>query len=319
MTIQSANAQDHVMKVNSRADTNVSRHPSQLGFLLLAALSICCFGASPVAFSQQDGNDRVIAGSHERAAVTSRAPEALRQLDTSLIALTNRVSPAVVQIMVDGYGPSYEQRIHNSVSDATHQRAIGSGVIVDSAGYILTNAHVVEGAQRIRVALPQPAGASLLEMSAVGKRKVLDATLIGIHKESDLALLKVAAQGLPAARCQGPKMNRFQRKILNRSQNIRTSANGQADNSTIAELLARRWTETRPYFTHRTPLFAWMMLGLSASAFLAACATVQVASDYEGAGLQGYRTAGRAHQQGRERSTCQIPTSLRPECLALLP
>jgi serine protease Do len=186
------------MKVNSRADTNVSRHPSQLGFLLLAALSICCFGASPVAFCQQDGNDRVIAGSHERAAVTSRAPEALRQLDTSLIALTNRVSPAVVQIMVDGYGPSYEQRIHNSVSDATHQRAIGSGVIVDSAGYILTNAHVVEGAQRIRVALPQPAGASLLEMSAVGKRKVLDATLIGIHKESDLALLKVAAQGLPA-------------------------------------------------------------------------------------------------------------------------
>jgi hypothetical protein len=123
----------------------------------------------------------------------------------------------------------------------------------------------------------------------------------------------------PGRRCQGPKMNRFQRKLLNRSQNIRTSANGQADNSTIAELLARRWTETRPYFTHRTPLFAWMMLGLSASAFLAACATVQVASDYEGAGLQGYRTAGRAHQQGRERSTCQIPTSVRPECLALLP
>jgi serine protease Do len=35
-------------------------------------------------------------------------------------------------------------------------------------------------------------------MSAVGKRKVLDATLIGVHKESDIALLKVAAQNLPA-------------------------------------------------------------------------------------------------------------------------
>ena len=186
------------MKVDSRACTNVSRHPLQPGFLLLAAVSICCFCASPVAFSQQqDRDDRVIAGSHERA-VTSRAPEALRQLDTSLVALTNRVSSAVVQIMVDGYGPSYEQRIRNNVSDVAHQRTIGSGVIVDSDGYILTNAHVVEGAQRIRVALPQPTAASLLEMSAVGKRKVLDATLIGIHKESDLALLKVAAHGLPA-------------------------------------------------------------------------------------------------------------------------
>jgi len=52
-----------------------ARGPSQPGFLLLVALSICFFWASPVAFSQQDGNDRVIAGSHERAAVTSRAPE----------------------------------------------------------------------------------------------------------------------------------------------------------------------------------------------------------------------------------------------------
>ncbi|MBV8803826.1 MAG: trypsin-like peptidase domain-containing protein [Sinobacteraceae bacterium] len=100
--------------------------------------------------------------------------------------------------MVDGYGPSYEERIRNNVSSVAHQRTIGSGVIVDSEGYILTNAHVVEGAQRIRVVLPQPTAPSLLEMSALGKRKVLDATLIGAHKESDLALLKVVAHGLPA-------------------------------------------------------------------------------------------------------------------------
>jgi serine protease Do len=124
--------------------------------------------------------------------------QALRQLDTSFVALTNRVSPAVVQIMVDGYGPSFEERIRNNVSDVAHQRTIGSGVIVDSEGYILTNAHVVDGAQRIRVALPQPNGTSPLEMAALGKRKILDATLIGIHKESDLALLKVEAHALPA-------------------------------------------------------------------------------------------------------------------------
>lgn len=66
---------------------------------------------------------------------------------------------------------------------------------------------MVEGVQRIRIALPQPAGASLLEMAAIGKRKVLEATLIGTHKESDLALLKVEAHGLPSlarARACGP-------------------------------------------------------------------------------------------------------------------
>jgi hypothetical protein len=39
-------------------------------------------------------------------------------------------------------------------------------------------------------------------------------------------------------------MNRFQRQLLKRGQNIRTNANGQADNTTLAELLARRWRET---------------------------------------------------------------------------
>ncbi len=167
-------------------------------FLVLAAMSMCCYWGSRVAFAEQAGSDHVTAGAHERAALASHSPEDLRQLDTSLIALTKRVSPAVVQVMVDGYGPSYEQRVRNNVAEVAHQRTIGSGVIVDPDGYILTNAHVVEGAQRIRVVLPQPAGTSPLEMSALGKRKVLDAMLIGTHKESDLAVLKVTAQGLPA-------------------------------------------------------------------------------------------------------------------------
>jgi serine protease Do len=75
------------------------------------------------------------------------------------------------------------------------QHAVGSGVIVDSAGYIMTNAHVVEGAQRIRVALPLPNdnGRSL----AAGRRRILEARLIGVHKETDLALLKIDEKELP--------------------------------------------------------------------------------------------------------------------------
>lgn len=187
-----------IMKVGSRTRTVVSTQPPGARFLVLAGIvSLCWLWAAGAAFGQQPKVDA--AGvSGEPAAVTTRASQSLRQFDTSLVALTNRVSPAVVQVMVDGYGPSYEERMRNNVSSVAHQRTIGSGVVVDSEGYILTNAHVVEGAQRIRIALPQPNGASPLEMSALGNRKVLDATLIGTHQESDLALLKVAAHGLPS-------------------------------------------------------------------------------------------------------------------------
>ena len=75
------------------------------------------------------------------------------------------------------------------------QHAVGSGVIVDPTGYIVTNAHVVEGAQRIRVALPlsSDAGRSV----AAGKRHILEARLVGVHKETDLALLKIDEKDLP--------------------------------------------------------------------------------------------------------------------------
>ena len=60
----------------------------------------------------------------------------------------------------------------------------------------MTNAHVVEGAQRIRVALPLPMGDSAGQVP-IGKRRILEAKLIGQHKETDLALLKIDETDLP--------------------------------------------------------------------------------------------------------------------------
>src|ERR1700730_11370553 len=115
----------------------------------------------------------------DKTQVEPRSADTLRQFNTSLVALTRRVSPAVVQIMVTGYGPSSgNDKNNNNVALIVRQRAIGSGVIVDPDGYIVTNAHVVEGAQRIRVTLPQDEGTSPLDIPPIGKRKVLDATLV---------------------------------------------------------------------------------------------------------------------------------------------
>ena len=131
-------------------------------------------------------------------ALISKAPASsnlLRALDSSLEAVISRVSPAVVQIVVNGYGPSEDHG--HSTARIVRQHAIGTGIIVDPDGYIITNAHVVEGAQRVRVILPSPTAESSLELQPIHADQILDAKALGTHKQSDLALLKVEATHLP--------------------------------------------------------------------------------------------------------------------------
>src|SRR5258708_29754441 len=80
-------------------------------------------------------------------ATETRIPDLLHQFNGSLQALAARVSPAVVQITVTGFGPQ-DDKSKDGTSFIVRQRAIGSGVILDPNGYITTNAHVVEGAHR---------------------------------------------------------------------------------------------------------------------------------------------------------------------------
>jgi serine protease Do len=71
------------------------------------------------------------------------------------------------------------------------QRSLGSGVIVDSKGYIVTNRHVVEKADRIRVKLQDES------QSSPGH----DARVIGTDSETDLAVIKIEMdRPLPAAK-----------------------------------------------------------------------------------------------------------------------
>jgi serine protease Do len=120
----------------------------------------------------------------------------LRQLNSALEGLVAKVSPAVVQIVVSGYGPANDDS-HAETALIVRQHALGSGIIVDPDGYIMTNAHVVEGAQRIRVALPLPSESA--EVAPIGRRRIVDARLLGIHKDTDLALLKIDQTNLPVA------------------------------------------------------------------------------------------------------------------------
>jgi serine protease Do len=133
----------------------------------------------------------------------TKAPEdrqnLLSQFSDSMDELTARVSPAVVQVVVTGYR-AVEDKDQSDTSVIARQRSLGSGVIVDSDGYIITNAHVVKGAQRVRVLLT-PANAADSQVRAslgIGEHiPPLDAKIIGIASTIDLALIKVEAKGLP--------------------------------------------------------------------------------------------------------------------------
>jgi serine protease Do len=122
------------------------------------------------------------------------AMAALLQINNALEGLAAKVSPAVVQILVTGYGTSHEES-RTQTALFVRQHAVGSGVIVDPDGFIMTNAHVVESAQRIRVALPLPSDSG--RAVPVGKRHILEARLVGMHKDTDLALLKIDEKDLP--------------------------------------------------------------------------------------------------------------------------
>lgn len=123
----------------------------------------------------------------------------LHELDNSLEDVAARVSPAVVQIVVSGYR-SVEDKEHNETGKLARASVIGSGIIVDPDGYIMTNAHVVEGAQRIRVILSPPPVDSPVQLQPTKAQAILEATLVGSHTEADLALLKVEATNLPSLR-----------------------------------------------------------------------------------------------------------------------
>ena len=162
-------------------------------FLLLRVLLLAGSLSITTAALMSQESQRPVMPTADGGRTESRSPELLRQLNSSLEALVSKVSPAVVQIQAAGLAPLQA----SGVAVIVRQRAIGSGVIVDPDGYIMTNAHVVEGAQRIRIVLPVPPSRSPAELTPVGKRQVLDAKVVGIHKDSDLALLKVDGHNLP--------------------------------------------------------------------------------------------------------------------------
>jgi serine protease Do len=129
--------------------------------------------------------------------VPARMP-ALTDLSRSLQDLSAKVSPSVVQVFVTGYAAPDEDD-QGATGEPHLERTNGSGVIVDPDGYIVTNAHVVQNATRIEVELPFEATGGARGRSILKRRgRVVGAQIVAIDHETDLAVVKVEARGLPA-------------------------------------------------------------------------------------------------------------------------
>jgi serine protease Do len=122
------------------------------------------------------------------------APESLLEMSGQMRSLSQQVAPSVVQVLVSGYG-LVESESGHPVSLLGREKSIGSGVIVDPEGYIVTNAHVIEGAVSIRVVV---ARMSRPDEAAddPDNLQTVDAKIIGVDQESDLAVLKIEGKGL---------------------------------------------------------------------------------------------------------------------------
>jgi S1-C subfamily serine protease len=103
----------------------------------------------------------------------ARAAPAVVNIYTARVVTERTQAPAINQLFGD-FWPSYRRRI---------ERSLGSGVIVDGAGTIVTNQHVIAGAESIRVQLADG--------------RISDATIVGQDPDTDLAVLHLGMNKLP--------------------------------------------------------------------------------------------------------------------------
>jgi serine protease Do len=149
------------------------RRPISLALLmsmLLALTTACQIGQVPGTGSS--------AGSAAGGTV-SAAPPSASGFSDAVRQVAQRVRPAVVQVT------NQQTAVNQLNRPSTVPTGVGSGVIYDDQGHILTNNHVVEGANQLLVSLPDG--------------RSFPATLVGGDPRTDLAVIQIHATDLPVA------------------------------------------------------------------------------------------------------------------------
>jgi serine protease Do len=170
------------------------RNRGKLALFGLIALALALTIASGLV--RPTGESATLLGQGTPAATRPALQEAA-ELSDAFVAISEAVTPAVVRIQVERPGGGDSARAiprefrdffglpPEGAPDAP-QFAGGTGFIVSSDGHILTNNHVVDGADRISV--------TLLD------RRSFDARVVGRDRTTDIAIIKIDGAGLPSVR-----------------------------------------------------------------------------------------------------------------------
>ncbi len=127
----------------------------------------------------------------------SEKQDGMIRSSNSFQELAREVRQAIVQVKVRSYGGL--RSAGQGKASLSEKRSTGSGFFVDSTGYIVTNAHVVAGANQVRVQMASPPPPPPGESSILRRRgKLLDAEVVGMDTETDVAVLKVPGSGYQA-------------------------------------------------------------------------------------------------------------------------
>jgi Do/DeqQ family serine protease len=164
---------------------------------ILVVLAVLILGLSFGACARQDSSMRLASMSSDTNATAPGSPPTGPVV--SYADVVSRVSPAVItihselRVRAPQQFPFMDDPVFRQFfgdrgnmpqqSPELHREALGSGVIVTTDGYILTNHHVVDGAEKIKVDLNDD--------------RTLDAKVVGLDPPSDIAVLKIDASSLP--------------------------------------------------------------------------------------------------------------------------
>lgn len=147
------------------------------GALVLAAALLVSGCSGRTVLENSLSADGPTAASQPASAPAAAAPDGLGNIRTLVQDVVSQVRPAVVQVANEQFrqGPTGDPILI--------PMGTGSGFIIDAAGHIITNNHVVEGAERLTVVLPDG--------------RSFEAETIGRDPRTDLAVIRISAQDLP--------------------------------------------------------------------------------------------------------------------------
>ena len=132
----------------------------------------------PVLTEAEQAPEKEATGPVSYADAVEKAVPAVVNIHTAKV-ITHRVHPLLKD-------PVFQQFFGDRYAKARKeiQTSLGSGVLISAQGYVLTNNHVIDGADQIQVLLPD------------GRHE--KATVVGIDSDTDLAVLHIEAEGLPS-------------------------------------------------------------------------------------------------------------------------